>query len=1169
MKRTQITELLANIRATAVSFFSIVMFVALGLGIFVGIFWSSRALYVVADNTFNNKAFHHFQIQFPYGVTEEDIQELSALEGIESVEPGYFSFQRASVEDRHPVIKVQSLPDSIDLLEVVEGTLPQTNKEIALLGHAAAELGITVGDSIAFAHDAEDSILQTEQGTTANTSGMYYLTNDEYTVTALVESSEYGFDNNVTYGYSTIGSGAIDCIGYVTMDTFHAPAFNGGYSQVNVRASIPDTLSTFDSEYDTQSDLIEKRINDLGEKRALARADSLRSQVEQSISEGQAQIDAGQAQIDEGQEKISEGYNLEKAGEEQLAEGEQKLVEAQKQIDEGEALYASAVEQFEQKKAEGEQQLSEAQALLEEGRATLDQAEDQLSSAIDQLAYAREALGLIDAATMNMRSFAETATSYKRVLEQLVSESTITQDQMNAILDAYGAHISETLQRALAQAGIQGITIPAISSATFDSSMAWIQNNLSNEIENISVPYNGSSVTISQLRTMVQEAPNQVSQGLTEVIEGEREYGARQSQYETARKEAQDQIAAAEAELAEKRKQIDSGKSQLDQGKAELDANKEKLASAEAELHEKEKELEQGKQKLADARLNIEEGRKVLESMKDFAWTVLPRSYNGGVAEALALDSITRNLAFSMALLFVVVGLLVSYSAVSRIVHEQVVQIGTKKALGLRESEITASFLAYATLAVIAGAIIGITAGVFIVEGIISGTMSKQFFFGPTKPYFSLPLALVTTLVELALILATTWFACHSILRKQAVELLRGEEPPSGKTRFFENWKIWKKLPLYTQTIVNNCLNDKRRAFSTIVGVAGCTALIVTAITLNDDVLESYNRHYSEVYNYDRVVYLEGEITNSDITRIKGVLESNNLSSTEVLYRRSALTPPVGGRSALRIVTPLNSDEFTQFYHTESVLNRPVDMTSNEFWLSQAYASHFDAIPGDQVVVDTGDGAIHKIGITGFQKFWLSHNEAVMTPSLYEHTFNSEPQANALFVKSNGMSAQDIESLLENDSSVFSVEDTAESDKKIFNTFSNISSTVVLVYLALAVLMAMVVLLNLNIMFINEKKRELIVLMINGFSVKDAKRYVYNDTIVLSIIGIIIGTIIGAIMGSYTIATIEPNVAYFVKDIAWRAVAIGVVGSAALSFIMAAIALRRVSSFNLTDINRA
>ncbi len=150
-----------------------------------------------------------------------------------------------------------------------------------------------------------------------------------------------------------------------------------------------------------------------------------------------------------------------------------------------------------------------------------------------------------------------------------------------------------------------------------------------------------------------------------------------------------------------------------------------------------------------------------------------------------------------------------------------------------------------------------------------------------------------------------------------------------------------------------------------------------------------------------------------------------------------------------------------------------------------------------------------------------------------------------------------------------SIADDMTNQYRNFETFSTVSNAVVLIYMILAILMAIVVLLNLNAMFIEEKKRELIVLMINGFSVKDAQRYVSNDSTVLTAVGIILGIILGCIMGSITVGSIEPTTASFVKAIDAKAVIAGIIGSSVLAFVMGKISLRRIPKMSLTDINKA
>ena len=149
-----------------------------------------------------------------------------------------------------------------------------------------------------------------------------------------------------------------------------------------------------------------------------------------------------------------------------------------------------------------------------------------------------------------------------------------------------------------------------------------------------------------------------------------------------------------------------------------------------------------------------------------------------------------------------------------------------------------------------------------------------------------------------------------------------------------------------------------------------------------------------------------------------------------------------------------------------------------------------------------------------------------------------------------------------------SIADDKTNQYRNFETFSTVSNAVVLIYMILAILMAIVVLLNLNAMFIEEKKRKLIVLMINGFSVKDAKAYIYRDSLALTVIGIILGVVLGALMGNVTVGALEPTFGSFLKGFNLLAAAVGIVGAGTFSVAVLLYALRKIPRFDLTDINR-
>ena len=545
---------------------------------------------------------------------------------------------------------------------------------------------------------------------------------------------------------------------------------------------------------------------------------------------------------------------------------------------------------------------------------------------------------------------------------------------------------------------------------------------------------------------------------------------------------------------------------------------------------------------------------------------MLSRQYNGGLMVVRQYCDLTDNLRFSMAALFIIIGLLVSYSSISRIVRDQIISIGTKKALGLRKKEITLSYLAYSGTAVFIGGLLGLVTGTLGIEQVLAGTIGERFVMGTYAPYFSFGQGAIVIAVEMVLILLTTWLACRSVLKQQAVELLKGEKPPTAKPRFFEKWALWQRLPLLTKTVVNNCINDKRRVFGTIIGIAGCTALIVTAVTVDNNIQKSFTWQYEDVYNYDTVIRYNAGVEGAQ-AGIQEVLDDIGTESTSVYASPFKLMQPDGNQDSVTVTVPFE-DDFDSFVHLNSGGKESEEQYTDGVWVSRAYNAHFDAQPGDKIEIMDSEGQIHQFTIQGFFNHYLFNNQIIMSREAYVSGFGSEAAPNAFLVDSGQLTAKDIKKALSGIKAVRMVKADYQAAFDVFNDFSNIAGAVVLVYLVLSVLMAVIVLFDLYTVFIEEKKKELIILMINGFSVKDARQYIYRDTIVLTIIGIIFGVIFGVVMGNVTIMTLEPDMAYFAKGIDWMACGFGAAASGVLAIVLCSLALRRISGFKLSDINK-
>lgn len=1059
MKKTQIKELLSNIKATFMSFMAIVLFVVLSVGVFTGISWTSPALRNSAEEIFDEGNLCDIEIQFPNGLTDEDLQQIMALDGVDEIATGYSSLQMMKRNGKEYVTKVMSLTDNINVPVQKDGRLPRNEGEIALNKSWAKDQGIKVGDTVTFKHD----------GSAGDKDGMKYLTEDTYLVTALVESPAYISYSLSSYGFANIGSGYIQCLAFTAPQSFDTSAYPG-YTQAFIRSDMLRSSSTSDGEYMRLSQKLKDHISALGDNLARERYGMIWEEANGKLEEGYEKLSEAEAKIKDAEKKIKEGKKTLAEGEAEYAAQEKKLARGLSQLQAGQQQYNTAKSNYEKASATYED-IKKSRSQLKEEDLT-----------------------------------------YKEITE------------MNRQLDSFSkdANMKDLGSDNVVQ--LQG-TLDEITEK-FDEE-TWEED---------------TELTSAYRRQVLSDMDEAISQGGKE-------------------------LASAKKELEKSDKKLEEGRNQYYAGAAKLKEARQQIEAGEKKLDKKTKQLEESKKKYEDGKAKLEDYEKQLSKIKDYDWTVLSREDNGGVLMMNQFSGLTENLRFSMAALFIIIGLLVSYSSISRIVRDQVVSIGTKKALGLRSREITLSYLAYSGAAVIIGGVLGLAAGSLVIERLLAGPIGSRFIMGAYAPYFSTGEGLILMAIELAMILLTTWLACLSVLKQQAVDLLKGEKPPSAKPRFFEKWELWQRLPLFTKTVINNCINDKRRVFGTIIGIAGCTALMVTAILVNDNIQKSFERQYEDVYSYDTVVRYNVNYPDAE-GKIADALEKLGTESTPVYTGPYRLLQPDGRRSSVTVTVPYEEESFDNFVKMESFGETAAAEYDDGVWMNAAYSSHLGAEVGDKVEIMDSEGQIHEFTVQGFFKHYLLSNQMIMSREVYSNEFGQEAEANAFLVDSGESGYQKVKETLSGIKAVRMVKDDYKSSENVFNEFSHITRAVIILYLVLSVLMAVIVLYDLYSVFIEEKKRELIVLMINGFSAGDAKKYIYRDTIVLTVIGIILGIVFGVVMGNITIMTLEPDIAYFVKGIDWFACIAGAALSALLAIVLCTAALRKISGFKLSDINK-
>ncbi|MBQ3283591.1 MAG: hypothetical protein IJH42_07075, partial [Atopobiaceae bacterium] len=354
MTRHQFVELFANIRSTFVSFFSIVLFVTLGVGLFLGIHGAAVSLQRAATIAYQDGAFHDIEVVYPYGLDGDDLEAIAATDGVELVVPCYLAYESQMVDGVAHAIVVHSLTDGVDLCEVVEGSLPAAPDEIAVSAGYAEEYGIVPGDRLSLFHDAIDE---------ADTDGMRYLTCGDFTVSGIVTNPNYLAQSNLMLGMTDTGT-SVEAFAYVTEGAFDTQAFGGRYPRALVRASSLAGLDPFSDEYRDRADELKDALVTLGEPRAQARFDAIKAEAQAQIDEAQAQIDEGEAQLAAANAQLEEGEGA-------LLEGRNRIDAAIARLESGQESYATTREQGEQMLATMRNSLNSLQAAHDESAQAL------------------------------------------------------------------------------------------------------------------------------------------------------------------------------------------------------------------------------------------------------------------------------------------------------------------------------------------------------------------------------------------------------------------------------------------------------------------------------------------------------------------------------------------------------------------------------------------------------------------------------------------------------------------------------------------------------------------------------------------------------------------------------------------------------------------------------
>ena len=1170
MKNAMQKDFWREIGHTRSRFFSIMILVALSVAFLSGLKATAPDMKHTGDDYLDSLHLADIQVLSTLGLTDEDIAALRAQDKVEDAEGEYVIDAFASSDSLDAVVKVLSLTDrGISDVLLREGRMPERADECVVEENMLSLMSISIGDTITLTpgDDLSDALAQ-----------------DTYTVVGTVRSPVY---LAVERGTSTLGNGTVKAYLYLPREAFTLDYYTAAY----VRVSGAAEMTAFYDEYDDYIDDVTDSLEDFSERRASLRHDELVDEATEKLDDAQKELDDAKADADkelgdarrelaDARKELDDGWKEYDDGKQELADSRTKLDDAKAELEDGEQEYADGVKKYDQAVRDyekgqkdyadgvrdyekGAQQLADGESELEAGKEKLDEGQKQLDALGNTVAgalqndpnYAGVTGGTIidELGRGDENTAAATDAALDKMRAQL--EGGIAQAQQGlAQIDA-GIEECDKVLAALEQlpdseeVAAQRAEIAAQRSALVQrrGEVSAQLSELQSQLAALSTVSSGSIAAnkqqLDQGRADYESGKQQLSAGYRDLRDGKKELDKAKKELD----EAPQKLADARKELADARKELDDGWKEYYDGEEKYADGEKELADAYRELTDGEKdyreglrEYEDGKaeadEKIADAEEKIADARRKVADIESCEWYLFSRSYNPGYTGYGQDAERMANLASVFPVIFFLVAALVCLTTMTRMVEEQRVQIGSLKAMGYSGLAISRKYLLYGLLPSLTGGVFGLVIGYILFPKMIFTAYQIMYqmpnielrAYGGISAYSLLAAVACTTL-------ATLW-ACLATLRETPASLMRPRTPKAGKRVFLEYIKpLWRKMSFTHKVTARNLFRYQKRFWMTVIGIGGCTALIIAGFGMRSSLLFTMSRQYDDLFHYSAQVTLSSNVLPEERQAVEDFLAGDSRVVNDVPCTASSATVITSSYSTTAYVEVMEADEIGKVIDLlDCKTGEPITMEDTGVYIDQKLSELLKVSVGDTFFLD-GD-ARGDVTVAGIYEHYTGHF-IYMAPSYYEQTLRADSEPNAYLMNFTSDDTDTCNAIFEKLLSMNGVVTTSrmrDTQDTYMHSMERVDFVVVIIILAAAAL-AMVVLFNLSNINITERQRELATIKLLGFYDKEVSAYVYRENIVLTVFGILMGCFMGHWLHIYLVRSTEIDLMMFGRQTAMSA----------------------------------
>ena len=618
--------------------------------------------------------------------------------------------------------------------------------------------------------------------------------------------------------------------------------------------------------------------------------------------------------------------------------------------------------------------------------------------------------------------------------------------------------------------------------------------------------------------------------------------------------DAEAQIAAADAQFAEQGvalengrlalasalTQLEDGQAQINDGWAELESQR---ASGEQALAEAWQEIQQGEAdyqdglatftaeradaeiEIADGERQVEEAKQALADLIDPVYYVTDRSGNPGYQEYRDNADRISAIAEIFPVFFFLIAALVSFTTMARMVDEQRQQMGTLKGLGYSDFDIAKKYLIYAAIACIVGTSLGLVAGYNIFPAVIFDAYGSMYSLPSVKITYYLSYALISIAIALLCTIGPAAWAAHTSLRENPAAMMRPKAPKNGKRVLLERLTfVWDRLSFNSKITVRNLLRYKARNMMTILGVAGCTALILTGYGIKNSISGLADTQFNDVMRYNAITAMRPEASEEEIASYDELIAATPeiTDHLKVVQESYKLDKKGVNLQNVTVFAPLETENLSDFVSLrERATQEPIALTDEGAVISEKLANLAGVGPGDSIEIRNDEMQTYQVPIRAVTENYVNHY-IYLTPALYEEIFiqAAKPTTDLLLFEELESWERGFGSEAMGEKAVALVTFINSVDRSFAETLGSLD-IVTLVLIVSAASLAFVVLYSLTNINVSERIRELSTIKVLGFYDVEVSMYIYRESLILTLLGIFSGFILGKILSTVVLKMVE------------------------------------------------